>query len=88
MRRWWSVALTTCRGFGVTSGANGNAALVVLGVLLGSASWWVVLTIVLGTLRTRVTPRGIHRINLVSGVVIGIFAIVVIASAVTGGAPR
>ena len=75
-------------GLGVTSGATGNAALVVLGVLLGSASWWVVLTTVLGTLRTRVTPTGIHRINLVSGVVIGIFAVVVIASAVTGGVPR
>ncbi len=63
-------------GLGVTSGATGDAALVVLGVLLGSTTWWVVLTTVIGTLRTRVTPRWIHRINLVSGVVIGAFAIV------------
>ncbi len=75
-------------GLGVTSGATGDAALVVLGVLLGSTTWWVVLTTVLGTLRTRVTPAGIHRVNLVSGIVIGAFAIVVIAAAVTSVAPH
>jgi threonine/homoserine/homoserine lactone efflux protein len=69
-------------GLGVTSGETGDAALVVLGVLLGSTAWWVVLTTVIGTLRTRVTPVWIHRINLASGVVIGVFAIVSIASVV------
>lgn len=69
-------------GLGVTSGATGDAVLVVLGVLLGSTAWWVVLTTVIGTLRTRVTPLWIHRINIVSGVVIGAFAIVAIASSV------
>ena len=67
-------------GLGVTSGATGDAALVVLGVLLGSTAWWVVLTTVIGTLRTRVTPEWVGRINIVSGVVIGAFAIVAIAS--------
>jgi threonine/homoserine/homoserine lactone efflux protein len=67
-------------GLGVTSGATGDAALVVLGVLLGSTAWWVVLTTVIGTLRTRVTPEWIGRINVVSGVVIGAFAIVAITS--------
>jgi threonine/homoserine/homoserine lactone efflux protein len=75
-------------GLGVTSGATGDAALVVLGVLLGSTTWWVILTTVVGALRTRVTPRWIHRINLVSGFVIGAFAIVAIAAALTAGAPR
>ena len=69
-------------GLGVTSGATGDAVLVVAGVLLGSATWWVVLTTVIGTLRTRVTPVWIHRINLVSGVILGAFAILAIASAV------
>jgi threonine/homoserine/homoserine lactone efflux protein len=68
-------------GLGVTSGATGDAALVVLGVLLGSTTWWVLLTTVIGALRTRVTPAWIHRINVVSGVVIGAFAVVAIASA-------
>ena len=75
-------------GLGVTSGATGDAVLVVLGVLLGSTMWWIVLTTAIGTLRTRVTPVWIHRINLVSGVVIGAFAIVAIASAVSAGPPR
>jgi threonine/homoserine/homoserine lactone efflux protein len=69
-------------GLGVTSGATGDAALVVLGVLLGSTTWWVVLTTVVATMRGRITPTWIHRINLVSGVVIGAFAILAIASAV------
>ncbi len=74
-------------GLGVTSGATGDAALVVLGVLLGSTTWWVVLTTVVGALRSRVTPTWIHRINLGSGVVIGAFAILAIASALAGSGP-
>jgi len=71
-------------GLGVTRGATGDAALVVVGVLLGSTTWWVVLTTVVGTLRARVTPAWIHRINLASGCLIGAFAIVAIASVVVG----
>jgi threonine/homoserine/homoserine lactone efflux protein len=69
-------------GLGVTTGATGDAALIVLGVLLGSTTWWVVLTTVTALLRRRVTARGLRRINLVSGVVIGAFAVAAIASAV------
>ena len=69
-------------GLGVTRGATGDAALVVLGVLLGSTTWWIVLTTLVGTLRARVTPAWIHRINLVSGSLIGAFAIVAIGSVV------
>jgi threonine/homoserine/homoserine lactone efflux protein len=68
-------------GLGVTSGAPGDAALVVLGVLLGSTTWWIVLTTAVAMLRGRITPRWLHRINLVSGVVIGAFAIASIAAA-------
>ena len=69
-------------GLGVTAGATADAALVVLGVLLGSAAWWVVLTTVVGTARTRITPDWIRRINVASGLLIGTFAVIVIASAV------
>jgi hypothetical protein len=72
---------------GVTSGATVDAVLVVVGVGLGSATWWVVLTSVVGALRTRVTPDWIHRINLVSGAVIGVFAILAIGSALGLGVP-
>jgi len=69
-------------GLGVTSGATGDAAFVVIGVLLGSAAWWVVLTAVVGRLRSRMTATWIHRINLVSGLLIGAFALVAIGSAI------
>jgi threonine/homoserine/homoserine lactone efflux protein len=71
-------------GFGVTSGTTGDAVLVVVGVLLGSTAWWVVLTTAVAMFRRRITPAWIHRINLASGAVIGAFAIVAIASAALG----
>jgi threonine/homoserine/homoserine lactone efflux protein len=72
-------------GLGVTGGAIGGAGLLVVGVLLGSTTWWVVLTTAIGTIRTRVTPRLIQRINLASGAVIGVFAVVSIVSAIAIG---
>ena len=69
-------------GLGVTSGATGDAALVVIGVLLGSSAWWVVLTAVVGRLLGRMTATWIHRINLASGLLIGAFALVAIGSAI------
>jgi threonine/homoserine/homoserine lactone efflux protein len=71
-------------GLGVTRGQSGDAALLVLGVLLGSTTWWVVLTSVVARLRTRLTPTWIRRVNVVSGVAIGVFAIVSIAAAALG----
>ncbi len=68
-------------GLGVTAGGDGNAIVVVVGVLLGSATWWVVLTSIVAMLRTRLTTPWIHRINIASGLVIGAFAIVTIISA-------
>lgn len=75
-------------GLGVPNGATGGAAVVVIGVLLGSTTWWAVLTTLVGQLRARVTPRWIRRINVASGVAIGIFAIVSIASVVAGATAR
>jgi threonine/homoserine/homoserine lactone efflux protein len=69
-------------GLGVTSTDPAAAALVTLGVLLGSGAWWVLLTSAVSVLRTRVTTTWIRRINLASGVAIGAFAIVAIGTAV------
>jgi threonine/homoserine/homoserine lactone efflux protein len=69
-------------GLGVASGRAGDAALVTLGVLLGSGAWWVVLTSVVSVLRTRITTAWIRRINVASGFAIGAFAVVAIWSAV------
>jgi threonine/homoserine/homoserine lactone efflux protein len=69
-------------GLGVSVSGTGAAALVTLGVLLGSGSWWVVLTTAVSLLRSRVTATWIRRINVASGVVIGAFALFAIATAV------
>lgn len=53
--------------------------MVVIGVLLGSTTWWLDLTSVVGTFRTRLTLAWLDRIHVVSGVIIAAFAIMAIA---------
>ena len=53
----------------------GAASLVVLGVFLGSASWWVVLAAGAGWLRGRIGPALFRAINNVSGLSILGFAV-------------
>jgi threonine/homoserine/homoserine lactone efflux protein len=62
-------------GLGLVAGASyGTAALITLGVFLGSASWWLVLAFGAGALRNRIGPRLMSTINLVSGLSILAFA--------------
>lgn len=62
-------------GLGLTSDADyASATLIVLGVFLGSAAWWIVLAAGAGWLRGRMGPRFLRGINIVSGVVILSFA--------------
>ncbi len=68
-------------GLGVSGGDAAGATLLTLGVFLGSAAWWVVLTLGVGALRSRLTPIWLRRINVASGLLIGAFALVAIASA-------
>lgn len=67
-------------GLGVTAGDLGGATTMTIGVFLGSAAWWVVLTAVVGALRARITSTWLRRINIASGLVIGAFASTAIAS--------
>lgn len=67
-------------GLGVTGGDLAGATLLTLGVFAGSAVWWVVLTAVVGALRSRLTTTGMRRINMASGLLIGAFAIAALAS--------
>jgi len=69
-------------GLGVAGDDLAGSALITIGVLLGSGAWWVVLTSIVSAVRTRVTPTWIRRINVASGLAIGTFAVVSIASAV------
>jgi threonine/homoserine/homoserine lactone efflux protein len=62
-------------GLGLAANADyGDAALVTLGVFLGSAAWWVVLAASAGALRARLGPRLLRAINVVSGTTILGFA--------------
>ena len=65
-------------GIGVSGGKGGYlaATLVVLGVFLGSATWWLLLTSAVSLLRKKITPRWLAWLNRISGAVLMIFGIV------------
>jgi len=60
----------------------GDAALLTIGVFLGSAAWWVGLTAVVARVRSRLTPVVLTWVNRVSGGVLLVFGLVAIAVAV------
>lgn len=63
-------------GLGLAASASyAEAALVVLGVIMGSAFWWTVLAVGAGWLRKRAGPRLLRAINIVAGVSILAFGI-------------
>lgn len=61
-------------GLGLVTSDYASAAWVVLGVFLGSASWWIVLAAGAGWLRGRAGPRLLRAINIVAGLSILGFA--------------
>ena len=62
-------------GLGLASSADyGAAALIVAGVFLGSALWWVILAFAAGKLRAKLGPGLFRAINLVAGISILGFA--------------
>jgi threonine/homoserine/homoserine lactone efflux protein len=68
-------------GLGISGGDAAGAASLSLGVFAGSAAWWVVLVTVVGAFRSRLTPTGLRRVNMASGLLIGAFAVVAIVTA-------
>ncbi len=64
-------------GLGVDVGQRTQlaAALVVIGVAIGSASWWLLLTGGVTLLRARLTPRWLIWINRLAGCVILVFGL-------------
>ena len=53
----------------------------VLGVFLGSTSWWIVLTAVVAVLRSKVTIAALTWVNRISGAAILVFGVVAIVGA-------
>jgi threonine/homoserine/homoserine lactone efflux protein len=68
-------------GVGLAGGSAVDAALLTLGVFLGSSLWWVGLTAVVARLRGRVTPRVLLWINRLSGTVLFVFGVYAIVHA-------
>ena len=68
---------------GVPASTTGAASLWV-GLGLGSAAWFLILVSAVAALRTRVSPRLLRCITIVSGVVIAGFGVLTVASAVAG----
>ena len=66
---------------GLAGRGGAEAALLTLGVFLGSSAWWVLLTAIVGRVRGRITARVLTWINRVSGVVLLVFGLLAIASA-------
>ena len=76
-------ALAATLGFGTGSYAVGPA-LVVVGVFLGSVTWWCILVVGASLLRSRVTPLVVQWISTVSGLAIAVLGILAVISAFSG----
>jgi len=76
-------ALAATLGLG-TSGSFVRPALVVAGVLIGSAAWWCLLVLAASSLRAHLTPRVVRGISAVSGMAIALLGILAVLSAFSG----
>ena len=64
-------------------GSRSSAAALVVGVFVGSTSWWLILASLTARLRTRLTPRHLRLITIGSGVLILAFAVQSLVAALT-----
>ena len=67
-------------GLANATGSYLSAALTVLGVFLGSACWWVLLSGVTSLVRNRINLSGLSWVNRISGLIILGFGIIAIIS--------
>jgi threonine/homoserine/homoserine lactone efflux protein len=77
------IAVFAGLGLGVNSSYRAAAALV-LGVFIGSALWWLLLSTLVGALRTRIDQRTMRWINWISGSLIlalGVYSLIQVGSA-------
>ena len=65
-------------GLGSTGGNYVSAGVLVMGVFIGSASWWLILSSVVGMFGKKFSPHGLRWINRISGIIVtafGLFAL-------------
>ena len=63
-------------GLANTDGSYVSALILVLGVFLGSASWWLLLSGGVGLFREKFNTQGLLWVNRISGVVITVFGMI------------
>ena len=69
-------------GMADTGGDYGSAAVLVLGVFIGSTLWWLGLSSIVSLFRTRFDARALRWVNRASGIIIagfGLFALLSVA---------
>jgi threonine/homoserine/homoserine lactone efflux protein len=67
-------------GLGRSVSGPGAASLMVLGVFLGSALWWLILSAGVGLLRSAFTPDRLRWVNRCAGVIIAAFGVAALVS--------
>jgi threonine/homoserine/homoserine lactone efflux protein len=67
-------------GLANTSGNYASARILVLGVFLGSALWWLLLSGGVGIFRDRFNAQGMQWVNRISGVIITAFGLLALFS--------
>ncbi len=76
------VAIFAGLGLAGASGSYLSASVLVLGVFLGSALWWLLLCSGVGTFRNKFNPSGLRWINRISGAVITGFGLLALTSVI------
>ena len=76
------VAIFAGLGLASTSGNYVSAGVLVLGVFIGSALWWLILSGVVGVFREKFNPHGLQWVNRISGAIITGFGLFALLSAV------
>lgn len=68
-------------GLGLSAGGNyASATVLVLGVFLGSALWWFILSGGVSLFRSRFSTQGMRWVNRISGIIITTFGVIALAS--------
>lgn len=67
-------------GLGTKSSSYITSLILVLGVFLGSGSWWLILSIMVNLFRKRFSTTGLLWVNRVSGLIIMIFGLIALTS--------
>lgn len=68
-------------GLGTSNHDYGAASTLVAGVFIGSAAWWLLLSVGLGLFRERVGPQYLRWVNRISGLIIIAFGVLALAGA-------